>query len=318
MGCRPVVYYSTVPNLKLSDETNPRQGNRAHLDLKDPNYWTAVKPADEDITAIAIDMSKDENGDSFQLGLNDSAVVIVHMRAPSGDEALAAINAQAHAYNNIYMTNTVVRDGVEDPGNFARYDYTKVGLENMSIQVKKEWDDDDNRDNLRPRDITVTLFADGVEKESKTISGPNWTCTFDGLDYLDDVNGRKIVYSVQESSIEGYSSSLSIEGSLYTLTNIHEPEKIDIEGTKTWTKDTLDVRPRGIQIRLYANDVLKQTKYVTEAPDGSWSYSFSNLYKNENGEEIEYKVEEVKSMNLQDYDIRYSDDGYDIENVYHP
>ena len=162
--------------------------------------------------------------------------------------------------------------------------------EKVDVDVEKVWEDDNNRDGLRPASITVALLADGVETgEAKDLSeSTSWKASFTGLDKYED--GKEIEYTVKELNVEGYNST--VDG--YTVTNTHESEKIQLSVTKVWDdeNDKDKMRPASVTVKLLANG--KDTgKTVTLNKDNSWKASFADLYKYENGKEISYDVEEV-------------------------
>src|SRR5699024_11370743 len=90
-------------------------------------------------------------------------------------------------------------------------------------------------------------------------------------------------------------------------------EKIDITGTKVWEDDDNQdgIRPESITVNLLANGEKVDEAVVTAEDD--WSYSFTDLPKYENGEEITYTVTE---NTVEDYTQEI--DGYDITNHYTP
>ncbi len=75
--------------------------------------------------------------------------------------------------------------------------------EEIDIPVQKIWDDDGNRDGIRPASIRVELFANGVStgKIAVLSSGNLWHNTFTGLPKYDD--DAEIAYTVQELDIDG-------------------------------------------------------------------------------------------------------------------
>lgn len=181
----------------------------------------------------------------------------------------------------------------------------------IDISGTKTWDDADNQDGVRPDEITVNLFADGVEIDSQTVTADdNWSYTFEGLPvYQPGEVGQLIEYTVEEEAVEGY--EVSIDG--YDITNSYTPEVIDITGSKTWDDaDNQDgVRPQAITVRLLANGEEVDTVEVTEESD--WTYEFKDIPKFENGEEINYTLQEDAVEN-------YSTiiDGFEIVNSHTP
>ncbi|MDD6460812.1 MAG: Cna B-type domain-containing protein, partial [Absicoccus porci] len=163
-----------------------------------------------------------------------------------------------------------------------------------SVNVKKIWDDSENRDGIRPGSITVQLLANG-EKTDKTLTlnaDNNWNGSFTDLDAKK--KGKTIEYTIAEASVpEGYKSEISgnaTEG--YIINNTHKTETVDISGTKTWKdNDNQDgKRPDKITVTLMANGEDEQSKEIA----GDWTYAFNNLPKYDNGKEIKYTIKEDK------------------------
>ena len=336
-GCAPVVYYSLVDNLQLSDETNPKIGNPTNMNLSDPEIWVPATSYTGDMAkvhAIAIDMSKRTDGTAFVLDEQESAVVIVNMRAPSGEDATKYISQKgawgdsAMAYNNVYLTATTIDRRIQgsevESNSFVRKDYTKVGLEEYSLVVTKVWDDGENRDGKRPDEITLHLYRNDVDtglvKTLKASDDP-YEVKFENIPYCDP-EGNAYIYTIKEDSIDGYKASYSaIKDGVITVTNKHEPERVSVDGQKTWVGDEghEDARPTAIQVLLYANGNYIQQQTIRPDKDGNWSYSFKNLYKYMNGKEVEYTVEErISEVAGKSYTTEVAEDGRTLVNTYHP
>ena len=73
-----------------------------------------------------------------------------------------------------------------------------------------------------------------------------------------------------------------------------EPEKITVEGAKTWEddEDAAKKRPESITIKLFADDEEKESRTVTEAESWSWSFPELPKYKDDGETEIVYRIEE--------------------------
>ena len=176
--------------------------------------------------------------------------------------------------------------------------------ETINVEVTKNWDDNDNQDGLRPKEITIKLFADGEELKDKAqvvTSKDKWSYTFKNLPKFK--NGQEIVYTVDEASIDKYEKVVNKKESTkktedgrdiveYEITNTHEPAKIEVKGTKTWDDgDNQDgLRPKNIKVKLYADEKEKAEKTVTA--EDNWEYSFDNLDKYKAGVEIKYTIYE--------------------------
>ncbi|GGP17037.1 Cna B-type domain-containing protein [Oceanobacillus neutriphilus] len=188
--------------------------------------------------------------------------------------------------------------------------------EQTSVTVLKGWNDNDNQDGIRPEQIEVQLYAGENEVGDKVILSAenNWMHTWSELDAYQN-GGEEIDYTVKEVSVpKGYEVSINdADHGNIMLTNHHESELIDLEGTKTWedADDQDGKRPESITVRLSANGNEVNSVEVSEESD--WSYAFTNLPKFENGEEINYTVQED---NVEDYSAEIN--GMDITNSYEP
>ena len=181
-----------------------------------------------------------------------------------------------------------------------------------SITGTKTWKDADNQDGKRPESITVNLFADGTKLKSKKVSADadgNWSYSFANLPKY--ANGQKITYTVTEDAVDGYTT----ESDGYNFINTHQPETTEITVTKTWDDaDNQDgKRPESITVILLANGTEKTRQAVTADEAGNWTYTFKDLPKYANGEEITYTVSEDT---VTDYTTTY--DGSNITNSYTP
>ena len=235
-----------------------------------------------------------------------------------------------HAYNaaSALATSVDATTHDEDPYHYIWKEYTKVGLKEFSVDVEKVWDDDDDRDGLRPETVTLRLLADGKDigrtvtlpimppSSPWVIPMPQWYYTFEHLDYTNP-DGSVIHYTLVEDEVPpGYTASVVIDGNKFTMVNKHITEKVSKEGSKIWSGDTEYTRPEYVTVRLYADGVMVQQKKIYPDLSGRWYYSFTNLPKYEDGHEIVYTVEEVRTGAIDSYHPEY--DGDDIINTYHP
>ncbi len=183
-----------------------------------------------------------------------------------------------------------------------------------SVTVTKEWDDKNNQDGKRPKTIQVQLLANGVKKgKVETLTAENnWSMMWQELDQKE--KGQTIFYSVKEVEVPGYKVTVddTDKGNIKLL-NTRTPEKINIEGSKTWLDDNNEARkrPEKIVVNLLANGKKVSEKEVTEAEN--WSYEFKELAKYDAGQKITYSVTE---NNVTDYTTEIK--GFDIINRYTP
>jgi len=157
-------------------------------------------------------------------------------------------------------------------------------------EVEIIFEDDDNRDGIRPESVTVELIRNGeaTGDTKKIVSG---TAKFTGLKAFDS-KGNQISYTVSEIVPEGYEAEIEETVSKDTIKNIHSSAKISIEGQKIWDdNDNNDgKRPESIKIVVKANG--KDTAVSEVTADTDWAFSFTDLYEFEAGEKINYSLDE--------------------------
>ena len=107
--------------------------------------------------------------------------------------------------------------------------YTAVDdRETMSIPVDKSWVDRNNKYQVRPTAITVTLFADGQEVASAELSeATEWSASFDDLEVYKEHGAEAIEYTIEEAAVENYTPE--IEGSAdegFLITNTLKYENV--------------------------------------------------------------------------------------------
>lgn len=197
--------------------------------------------------------------------------------------------------NNEDLTDkTYYYKGEQDDDDFEKL---VIEPESTNVSVKKVWEDNNNQDGIRPKNITITLFADGEEVEGKKVQikgdENEWTYTYENLPKY--ANGVEITYTINETGVpQGYDSSKTGDmANGFTITNTHTPEVRDISVKKVWVdSDNQDgIRPTSIELILKANGTEKQ-RHTLEGNGNEWTYTFTNLPKYENGTEITYTVEE--------------------------
>ena len=144
----------------------------------------------------------------------------------------------------------------------------KNSVPNRKIKVTKNWNDEDNRDELRPDCIYVTLQRDGKNLETvmlhdDTEDANKWTHEWDYLPLYKDGSAEISEYRVIETdvhgnpvSLEGYevsyeimkpgsekerlSSTFDLSGvengqtAEITITNTHKPAKTTVRAGKQW------------------------------------------------------------------------------------
>ena len=165
--------------------------------------------------------------------------------------------------------------------------------EKTTISGSKTWDDNNNQDGKRPDSIMVKLLADGIRVAEKTVTAEDgWKYSFEDLPVYK--NGQKIKYSIAESGVENYSTT--IEG--YNITNSYTPEKTSVTVLKRWndSENQDGKRPNSVTVQLYADDEVSG-KPVTLTESSGWLYTWIGLpmYKND-GTKIAYTVKEDSDL----------------------
>lgn len=188
-------------------------------------------------------------------------------------------------------------------------------IEMVELSVRKEWNDGNNRDGIRPKSVEVQVLANGepVEGKTATLSAANqWTWSWNDLPEKDAASGAVITYSVRETPVEGYEASYA-NG---VLTNSHTPETIEkLVVTKEWddADDQDGKRPDSVMVQLYANGQ-EVGEAVELNAEGNWAYAWEGLYQYEDGKKIAYTVEEVEVPDGYVSDV----DGLTITNTHMP
>ncbi len=183
-----------------------------------------------------------------------------------------------------------------------------------TIEVEKEWEDEDDADGIRPDDITAELLKDGKatgkiltlsgengwhgsfagleigpegnEVASVTVTeGEDWSWVFDNLDkYYAD--GTEIEYTYVEDPVEGYNTTVNGD----TVTNT---KTVNLSGSVTWKddNDAAGARPDSVTLHICANGV--RVRKIDVTVDDGWKWSCDGLDKyDEDGNEIVYTVTE--------------------------
>ena len=171
---------------------------------------------------------------------------------------------------------------------------TYIEPRTTEVNGTKTWNDFNDEDGVRPETLTVYLLANGKQIDSREISEETgWSYQFPNLRAEDD-EGKEIVYTVDESEVEGYTKK--IEG--YNLINTHNPDTTEVNGIKTWVDNgnQYGKRPETLTVYLLANGARIDSQVISE--ETNWTYSFTNLKpKDENGNVINYSVDESEVEN---------------------
>ena len=258
--------------------------------LEGEDYKVKIKTVDEEnrplsgaVLAVANSsglqvavISSDTNGEANLEGLPRDNYTVQEMKAPEG----------------------YLRSSDRYRINADQFDLTKVAILNLSnvragqkrsISVNLKWVDAGNQTQSRPEKVTVELLQNG-QGTGKTmdLSQANaWKADFTDLPKYDD-SGKLYSYNIREQALDGYSPAISgTAGSGFTLTNTIN-KKISIPVTKVWSGK--GEHPSSVTVRLLANGKQIASQQLSAA--NNWQYTFSNLERSKNGQEIRYTLTE--------------------------
>ena len=162
--------------------------------------------------------------------------------------------------------------------------------ETITISGSKTWDDANDQDGKRPSSITIRLYANGVEQKDKEVTADDdWKWSFAGLPKYKD--GLEINYTITEDTVDEYTPAYNG----FNVTNTYTPEQTSVTVTKAWNDagNQDGIRPESITVKLLANG--EDTKKELVLSDGnSWTGTFTELDKYQNGQEVVYTIEEVE------------------------
>ena len=269
----------------------------------DENNRDAKRP-----TSIQVQLKADgENcGDSITLNDDNEWKYTWNDLAKNkdGKEIVYTIDeiTQIQGYETTYSENT--------KNNIKTFVITNsYSPETTSRAVEKVWNDNNNQDGLRPDSIQVKLKANGTVVENVALNeSNNWKHTWNGLPKNE--NGNEINYEIEEiSTVSGYTTTYDNQNNngivTSVITNTHTPEKVARAVEKIWSDNSNQdgKRPTSIQVQLKANGE-NCGDSVTLNDDNSWSYTWNDLNKFENGKEIEYTIDEIS--NIDGYTTTYN------------
>ena len=183
------------------------------------------------------------------------------------------------------------------------------GEAETALSGEKTWNDEDDKDGVRPVSITVKLFADGKAVDGRAAevsSDSGWKYRFEGLKMY-HADGTRIEYTVREDPVpEGYEAKYAdpVAGDKETVAdieNVHipevtptptpvpEPETTQVTVTKQWDDmDDLDgTRPDSVTVVLFADGQQIRTEILNGG--NNWTAMISDLpRKNNDGTDIRY------------------------------
>ncbi|WP_277047244.1 Cna B-type domain-containing protein [Solobacterium moorei] len=255
---------------------------------------------------------KNPDGDEIPVGSpnapEDSNVYNLH----STVDVKPDLTMQGYIFAGWHTENGQPVDVKDSDGSFtmpgANVELVGYWINNTTqVSGEKTWNDTNNQDGKRPNKITVNLLADGALVQSQEVmpdATEKWLYSFRNLAKY-NAQGQEIKYTVTEDAVAGYTAEINN----FDIKNSYTPEKVNISVTKVWIGKKAD----SVTVNLYADGVKIDSKQLTAADQ--WQYTFTNLDKYNNGNEIQYTVKEELLAN---YDSAITGDmanGFKITNT---
>ncbi|HJA27730.1 MAG TPA: Cna B-type domain-containing protein, partial [Candidatus Limosilactobacillus intestinigallinarum] len=327
-------------NYTVEEETDDKLANYTSKVTGDATQGFTITNTEKaqpkpEVTSVTVTKSWDDNNN--QDGLRPDKVIVdllVNGSKNGQSKELSKSNNWTATFDNLpvsqdghAITYTVAEETV------ANYTPTVTGnakdgfiITNThkpattSVKVTKSWNDNNDQDGLRPKSVTVHLFANGNKTDQYRVlnEGNNWTATFDNL----SVNqaGHAITYTVAEDGVANYTSATTGDAKDgFTITNTHKPATTSVKVTKNWddNNDQDGLRPTSVTVHLFANGN-KTDQYRVLNEGNNWTATFDNLLVNQAGHAITYTVEEEAVANYTPTVTGNAKDGFTITNTHTP
>lgn len=179
-------------------------------------------------------------------------------------------NLEKYDENETLIDYQVIEDGI------ISYEVIQEGTNFVNKLVEKTdlngtitWDDQENRDAMRPEMIYISVLENGNKASAKSYAisadeNENWNYTFEDLEKYDE-NGIIINYSIIVNEIENYKSIVEkVNQNQFNIKNVYSPKK---EADLTW-EEILSYGPyMSMNIKYaeeYGLDVSQEEMYIYE------------------------------------------------------
>lgn len=211
-------------------------------------------------------------------------------------------------------------DVVEKRSDYVFVLTNKYSPATVDVTIVKKWNDDNDRDGMRPESVDIVLNGSDGKLYTGTLSTENgYTCVFQSVPKYHD-GGTLINYTIAEEKIPGYTTTIAKDASGYkfTLTNAKTIDTVTKMVSKVWDDNNNQdgLRPTAITVILTGDDGSRRVKSVTATEN--WTVTFENLPKNQNhGQNIQYTVSEAFVSGYTEA-ITQNGDNYIITNTHTP
>ena len=221
-------------------------------------------------------LTTDANGDAVIENLVRDNYTVQEISAPSG----YILSTEQYQINADSFDLAKVAN--------LRVENVKSG-QNRNIPVMTKWVDAGNQAQGRPGKVIVELLRNGsfTGDTVELTQGTGWKAFFRELPKYDN-NGKLYQYGVREQSVAGYYPTLSGSQDLgFNMVNTVS-SKVSIPVTAVWKGK--GENPASVTVRLMANGKEIATQQLSA--DNNWQYTFTNLERNKDGQEIRYNLTE--------------------------
>ena len=185
--------------------------------------------------------------------------IIVHLMADGKEVQSKEVSGNwSYTFNDLpkYENGKEIKYTVQDDkvaGYTAKvegYDLINTHkIEKTSIPVSKKWEDSNDQDGRRAKEVKVHLLADGKDTGKTVIlnADNNWKASFNDVDAYQ--SGKKIQYTVSEDKVDGYTASISgntKDG--FVITNKHVVVDTTVKEKPTKPKSTQTGVPMNMRV----------------------------------------------------------------------
>ncbi len=170
-----------------------------------------------------------------------------------------------------------------------------VPNERVKIIASKRWEDNNNLAGKRPTSVVLQIKnGKEVVTEQVVTEKDNWSYEFDLKKY--DEDGNEIVYTVDEKSVPSkFYQKVGVEGNVVINQFVVPDEKIEIWVDKKWEDEDnkYGKRPESVILQIKNGETIVEEAEVGE--ENSWIHKFELSKYDENGNEINYTVDEKET-----------------------
>ncbi|MEE0206675.1 MAG: Cna B-type domain-containing protein [Peptococcaceae bacterium] len=295
-------------SLKLSEPEEPLTISVEKV-WQDENNKDGIRPG-----SVTVELIKNGTATGKKLTLNEGNNWKGTFTVENPDENVTYTVMETDVPENYTST---VKDN-QTTGFIIINTYTPMETQEKRISVEKVWQDENNKDGIRPGSVTVELIKDGTATgETLTLNDENdWKDTFIIKDYDEDAK-----YTVQEQPVpDGYKCVVIGDAENgFTITNTHSPKPDPVpddpdpgeDDDPPDTPDDLNTVDHYLYIEGYPEDYRTGEESWDESvwpvkPQGNITRAevatiFYRLLKDEVREEIETDVNNFPDVNEGDW-----------------